>query len=263
MTDLIRTAHHGPVAEIILHRPEKRNALTWPMLEALAAALAAAERLPGVRALLLRGEGPGFSAGIDLGAFADLAERYGPGWQAHMLNITAAFQHAVGQAERCTVPTIAVLHGFALGLGLEVALACDFRLAAEGTRLGLPETRLGLIPDVGGTTRLARLAGPARAKELILTGRQIDAATAEGWGLLTAVTPADELRDAALKLAGEIALAAPLAIAAAKRVIDELADLDRGLHLEAWAQRGLVQTEDFATGVAAAAARQMPAWQGR
>jgi enoyl-CoA hydratase/carnithine racemase len=162
-----------------------------------------------------------------------------------MTQVTAAFQDLVGRFARSPLPTIALLHGFALGLGLELALACDLRLAAEGTRLGLPEGRLGLIPDVGGTTRLTRLVGPGRAKEMILTGSPIEAAKAEQWGLVNGLCPLPDLRAQGLALAAEISECAAPAVSAAKRVIEGAADLERGLALEAWAQAGLVGTEEF------------------
>jgi enoyl-CoA hydratase/carnithine racemase len=233
------------VAEIVLDRAEKRNALSWEMLNEAAAALKAAERLPGTRAVLVRGEGPGFSAGIDLATFAGLEAIFGPGWQERMAQVTAGFQGLVGAFARSPLPVIALLHGFALGLGLELALACDLRLAAEGTRLGLPEARLGLIPDVGGTTRLTRLVGPGRAREMILTGQAIEAAKAEQWGLVNALCPLPDLRARGLGLAAEISQCAPLAVSAAKRVMEGTADVERGLALEAWAQAGLVGTEEF------------------
>jgi enoyl-CoA hydratase/carnithine racemase len=248
MAGLVRLEREGAVAEIVLDRTEKRNALSWEMLNEVARALEAAEREDGTRAVLVRGEGPGFSAGIDLGTFAGLAGLepvFGAGWQARMPQVTAQFQGLVGAFARSPLPTIALLHGFALGLGLELALACDLRLAAEGTRLGLPEGRLGLIPDVGGTTRLTHLVGPGRAREMILTGSPIDAAKAEQWGLINAVCPLPDLRAKGLALAAEISQCAPQAVSAAKRVIEGAADVERGLALEAWAQAGLVGTEEF------------------
>jgi enoyl-CoA hydratase/carnithine racemase len=250
MAGLVRLEREGAVAEIVLDRAEKRNALSWEMLNEVARALEAAEREDGTRAVLVRGEGPGFSAGIDLGTFAGLAELepvFGAGWQAppRMPQVTARFQRLVGAFVRSPLPTIALLHGFALGLGLELALACDLRLAAEGTRLGLPEGRLGLIPDVGGTTRLTHLVGPGRAREMILTGSPIDAAKAEQWGLVNAVCPLPDLRGKGLGLAAEMSQCAPQAVSAAKRVIEGAVDVERGLALEAWAQAGLVGTEEF------------------
>lgn len=263
MMSEVQTVRRGHLIEIILNRPEKRNAIHWPMMAAAADAVRQAESQPGVRAVLIRGEGSGFCAGIDVAAFADMASQFGEGWRENLFPLTAAFQGAVGQFERSSVPTIAVLHGFCLGLGLELALACDFRIAAEGTRLALPETRLGIIPDVGGTTRLTRLIGPARAKEYIMTGKAIDLTKAHDWGLVNAVVPAGEAVAYAEGLVAELAQAAPLAVSYAKRVIDWLADLERGLQMEAWAQAQLMQTQDFETGVQAMLTRQPPEWQGK
>ena len=254
----------GATVVISLNRPEKRNALTLALLAEIGQAISAAGQEPNVRAVLVHGHGLAFSAGIDLGAFADFEREFGPNWRSHMLAITQQFQASLNLVAGCAVPTIALLHGFALGLGLELALACDLRLAAAGTQLGLPETRLGLIPDVGGTTRLTRLVGPGWAKQLILTGGTIDAETAHHWGLVTAVTSASELMDQGLALAAEITRGAPLAVNAAKRVINQVeADVARGLALEASAQNELVQTADFAAGVQAVLTRTPPVWQGR
>jgi enoyl-CoA hydratase/carnithine racemase len=129
--------------------------------------------------------------------------------------------------------------------------------------MGLLETRLGLIPDVGGTTRLTRLVGPARAKELIFTGRQIDATTAASWGIVNYVVSGDELRGKADSLAAEIKMAAPLAVGMAKRIIDGLADIDRGLMIEGWAQSQLFATEDFQEAVQAFMMKQEPQFKGK
>ncbi len=263
MPDWITTQVRGPAFEIILQRTDKRNAIHWPMLQELGAAIDCAEQTAGVRAVVVRGEGTGFSSGIDLQAFAQLSQTFGENWAANMLNVTGAFQAVLNKFERCRLPTIALLHGYALGLGLELALACDLRIAAVGTKLGLPETRLGLIPDVGGTTRLTRLIGPARAKEIILTGKMIDLAQAEHWGLINASVPADQLIASGDAIVNDIAQAAPLAVSAAKRVIDGIADLDRGLQLEAWAQRHLIESDDFQIGVQAMLTKSPPHWRGK
>ena len=260
MAEFVLTQRRDQIFEIVLNRVDKRNAIHWPMLQELGAAIDQAEQTPGVRAVIVRGEGAGFSSGIDLQAFSQLSETFGENWAVHMLNVTGAFQAIVTKFERSSLPTIALLHGYALGLGLELALACDLRYAAPGTKLGLPETRLGIIPDVGGTTRLTRLIGPARAKEVIFTGRMIDVAEAERLGIVNAVAPNDELRARGDSLAGEIALSAPLAVTYAKRVIDGVAEIDRGLQLEAWAQAQLVQTQDFQIGVKAMIMKSPPQW---
>jgi enoyl-CoA hydratase/carnithine racemase len=263
MSENITVELHSTWCEIVVNRADKRNALNWPMMQGLAEAVDDAESRPGLRAVLVRGEGPGFSAGVDLAAFATLDEHFGPDWRSRMLEVSAAFQAVLTRFESCRLPTIALLHGFALGLGLELALACDLRLAAEGTQLGLPEARLGLIPDVGGTTRLARLVGIARAKELILTGRLVDAATAERWGFVNEVVAPTSLRERAEALVGELARSAPLAVSAAKRILNSLPDAAPGLLQEGLAQAQLVQTEDFKVGLQAAQVRQAPEWRGR
>ncbi len=263
MSELVITHQRDTTFEIVLNRPEKRNAINAEMFRQFDAAVTEANRTPGLRAVLIRGEGESFSAGIDVSTLLGLAESHGPHWQQRMRSITDEFQGVLNRLERLELPTIALLHGHCLGLALELALACDLRLAAEGTALGLPETLLGIIPDVGGTTRLTRLVGPARAKELIFTGRRMDAAQAERWGIINGVVPRAELAAAGDALAAEIAAAAPLAVGMAKRVIDGLADMDRGLMLEGWAQSQLFGTQDFLEGAQAFMTRRRAEWQGR
>lgn len=263
MSALVLSEQREGLLWITLNRPEKRNAINFDLYEQLDAAVQKAAVADGVRAVLLRGAGPSFSSGIDVTNFMLLAQNYGEGWRQRMRTITADFQAVLNRLERLELPTIALLHGHCLGLALELALACDIRLAAEGTRLGLPETRLGMIPDVGGTTRLTRLVGPARAKELIFTGREIDAAQAAEWGIVNDALPADALQARGEELAAEIAAAAPLAVGMAKRVIDGLSDLDRGLQLEGWAQSQLFQSEDFMEAIRAFMERRTPEFKGR
>lgn len=263
MSELVLTRHEGRIFEIILNRPEKRNAINWPMMEALDAAVTAAENAADVRVIILRAEGPSFSAGIDLIGFPELSERFGEHWRENLFPLTSAYQAVLNKFERCSFPVIALLHGHCIGLGFELALACDLRIAAESTKLGLPEARLGLIPDVGGTTRLTRLVGPARAKELIMTGRQFDEDYAERWGIVNHVVPGNALLTSGQTLADELIQAAPLAVSYAKKVIDSLADIERGLQLEAWAQSVLMRSEDFQRGAQAAMLKQPPEWQGR
>jgi enoyl-CoA hydratase/carnithine racemase len=263
MNNLIQTQQRDDIFEITLNRPEKRNAINREMLAGLDTAVSQANRIPNLRAVLLRGEGAAFSAGIDVSALLGLAQEYGPHWQTRMHAITDEFQGVLTRLERLELPTIALLHGYCLGLALELALACDIRLAAAGTKLGLPETRLGIIPDVGGTTRLTRLVGPGRAKELIFTGRQFDADYAARWGIVNGVVAAEQLLPQAEALVAEIRKAAPLAVGMAKRVIDGLADIDRGLMLEGWAQSELFKTDDFMEGAQAFMMKRPPEFKGR
>jgi len=263
MSDLVLTQQRETYFEITLNRPEKRNAINNELYTAFEAAVAEAGRATGVRAVLIRGEGKAFSSGIDVSDFLLLPQKYGPDWQQHGRQITDDFQHVLTRLERLERPTIALLHGHCLGLAMELALACDIRVAATGTKLGLPETRLGLIPDVGGTTRLVRLVGPARAKELIFSGKLIDADLAERWGIVNSVVPGEQLLEKGQELVEEISLAAPLAVGMAKRVIDGLADIDRGLMLEGWAQSQLFSTEDFMEGAQSFLMRRKPDFKGK
>lgn len=263
MSDLILTQQRDVIFEIVLNRPDKRNAINNDLFRAFDAAIMQANRIPGLRVVVIRGAGQVFSAGIDISNLLGLASTHGPHWQQRMRAITDEYQAVLTRLERLEIPTIAALHGYCLGLAFELALACDFRLAAEGTMLGLPETRLGMIPDVGGTTRLTRLVGPARAKELIMTGRQFSAADAARWGIVTDAVPLESLPGKIEELAAEIILAAPLAVGMVKRVIDGLADIDRGLILEGWAQSELFSSEDFLEGAQAFMMKRPPQFKGR
>ncbi len=263
MSELVLTQQRDTIFEIILNRPDKRNAMNEALIGELDTAVQTANRTPGIRTVIIRGEGKSFSAGIDVSSLLGLAGKYGPHWQQRMRSITDDFQAAHTRLERLEIPTIALLHGHCLGLAMELALACDIRIAAEGTQMGLPETRLGIIPDVGGTTRLTRLVGPARAKELIFTGRHFDMAYAERWGIVNYVLPADQLMHKAEELAEEINQAAPLAVGMAKRVIDGLSDIDRGLMLEGWAQSQLMSSEDFLEGAQSFMMKRPPQFKGK
>jgi enoyl-CoA hydratase/carnithine racemase len=263
MTNLVLVERREAVVEIVLNRADKRNAMNWELLKDLDAAITKVSTMGGVRVVLLRGEGRGFSAGIDLMSFQDTPEIFGENWRHNMLPVTAAYQAIVNKFERCPFPVIALLHGYVLGLGLELALACDMRIVTEGTLLGLPETMLGIVPDVGGTTRLTRLIGHARAKEYIMTGKNIPVDCAERWGLVNYVVPKNGLMEKAEQLTAELVNAAPLAVSYAKQVINGIDDVDRGLQLEAWAQAHLMATEDFEQGAAAMITKQKPQWKGK
>lgn len=263
MEPAVITKQDGQLFEIILNQPAKRNAIGWDAFQALAAAVECVDHAVGVRAVLLSSSGGGFSMGIDLNALANIADRYGDNWQARMPSLISDFQTVLNKLERLKLPTIALLRGYALGLGFEIALACDFRFAARHTKLALPETRLGLIPDVGGTTRLTRLIGPARAKEYIMSGKLIPLHKAEAWGLVNRVVPAQDLRSQALELIAELNDAAPLAVKYTKHIINELSETKSGQQLEIWAQSQLFQTQDFQIGLQSALQKSTPRWLGK
>ena len=261
----VKTQIQGHIFEIILNRPEKRNAMNLDLMEQLENAIDEAEKygFDQIRAVIVRGEGAGFSAGIDLLSFSEMPRAFGDGWQKNLFPMTATYQRILTKFERSKFPTILVAHNFCIGMAFELALACDFRIASENTQLGLLETRLGLIPDVGGTTCLVRLVGVGLAKELIMTGRQFDAQYAHQHGIINRVTSPDNLMQQALELADELAQAAPLAVSYAKRVIDAIAEVEQGLKHEAWAQNVLINSEDFAQGAQALLLKQKPEWKGQ
>ena len=253
----------GAVALVGLARPEKRNAIDRDTLRALIDAVSAAERDRAVRAVVLYGEGRVFSAGVDFTMLA--GDVGGHGERTPFRAQVGEMQALVGRLETIEKPVIAAMHRYVPGLALEVALACDFRIATDDCELGLPEVKLGLVPDVGGTTRLVRTVGYAKAKELILTGRMIAASEALQIGLVTEVAPDGTHVEAAVRLAEEIAQNAPLAVGLAKRLIDLGASSDPHTFqaMELLVQSVLVPTEDAREGARALAERRTPRFTGR
>jgi len=198
----------GPLALVLVTRPDKLNALNDATLVELTAAFTELRADPAVRCVILSGgeaKRPAFVAGADIAEMADQEP-------LEAKRRSQLGQHLCATIEGLGKPVIAAINGFALGGGLELALACHIRLAAEGARLGLPEVTLGIIPGFGGTQRLPRLIGLAAAVELIATGRHVDAAEALALGLVNHVYPADRLLAEARALAGKIAANGPLAV---------------------------------------------------
>lgn len=263
----IRYQRQGGVGTLTLARPGKRNAqnpLMWQELARLGAELLTDETL---RCLVVTAEGPVFSAGIDLvegmaGLLADWAAR--PADESTIAEGMAA-AGTFSWIPELGCASVAAVRGHAYGAGLQLALACDFRIFAEGTRVGLPETRFGLLPDMGATVRLPRIIGEARARELILLGEVIDAGEALRIGLANKVVPGADLEAAAAELAGRLAAQPPLAIRGARRAID--AAWHRGpqesVRVALEAQLRCLQSEDFTEARQAMAEGRTPHWQGR
>jgi enoyl-CoA hydratase/carnithine racemase len=222
-----------------------------------------AERTEGVRLIVVRGEGQAFSAGLDLMTMGGNVEQFGEDWMKRPHELTRYWQACLNRLGASPLPTLALVHGYCIGAGMEVALACDLRYASPDVKLSLEETKIGIIPDVGGTTRLTHLLGPARAKEMIFTSRRLDAVTAERWGLINKIVPVEEFDSAALALAEEISGCAPLAVAAAKRVVQGILDEEHGLTLETIEQAPLFHTQDLQIGAQAAMLKQKPDWKGQ
>jgi len=226
--------------------------------ETVASLRQAWERLDGsdVRALVIASASPRlFCAGADIKAFTALDEASSRDYIAGMHALLRSF-------EQSSIVTIAAVNGLALGGGCELAMACDLRLAAESARFGQPEIKLGIIPGFGGTQRLARLVGPAKALEMNLLGEPIRAQEAQALGLVNRVVADDQLLDAALGTAQTIAVQAPLAVAAIKQVSAH-ADLDAGIAAEQEAFAGVFASADAREGIAAFLEKRAPEFQGR
>lgn len=249
----------GGIATLTLCRPAARNALNRALVAALLTALRDLAARPDLRVVILRGAGErAFCAG------ADLRERLGLDAAARGAH-TARIAAAADALAALPMPTIAALHGYTLAGGLELALACDIRLAAEDAVFGLPEVRIGIFPGAGAPARLPRLIGPGKARELIFSGRRIDAAEALACGLVERVVPVADLDATVAALAGEIAAAAPLAVRAAKRALALADDLPLAEALAAieGVRRPLDATADYAEGLAAFAERRPARFTGR
>jgi enoyl-CoA hydratase/carnithine racemase len=239
---VLREARPDGVVVLRLNRPPM-NPLSQAMLTAIGDAAADLGADASVKAVVVLGSEKALAAGADIKEFGD---------QDAARRIGATFRRAFDGLGAIPRPVIAGIRGFALGGGMELALACDLRIAADTARLGQPEILLGIVPGAGGTQRLPRLVGPARAKELIWSGRQVKADEALAIGLVDRVVPAGELEDAAVAWASELASGAVAAMGLAKRAIDHGLDgsLARGNDLEAEAFVEVFGTDDAATGVA-------------
>jgi len=243
------------VATITLDVPEKMNRVSMTARDQIAALFDEFAADDAVRFVVLEGSGDkAFTAGGDIAGFL----RAEPETLSRLAWNVAA-------PERCPKPVIAKLRGYTFGVGLELALACDFRIAADDVQLALPEVTIGMIPGSGGTQRLARLVGLGRAKDIILRGRRVQADEALALGLVTEVVPPAELDAAVGRLVEELSRLSPLALAMAKRVLNHAYDgpLPVGLELEGLAYGLLRTTHDFREGVEAFVEKRPPKFEGR
>lgn len=255
----VRLSFDGPIAYVTMSRPEALNALNGKVLRELKDAVAAVRANPAARVVILSGEGGAFVAGADIKEMQALAAK-----PAAIREFTAFGQGVLCDIESLPQPVIAVIDGVALGGGLELALACDIRLASPESRFGYPEVGLGIIPGLGGTQRTPRLVGPSVASELVLTGDIIDANEAARIGLVNRVLPPTLLMGAAKKLAGRIASRAPLAIAKGKAAIQATQQLPlrKGLGYELGQVMALMATADRVEGMQAFMEKRKPAFTG-
>lgn len=259
MAELVRL-ELGEVAHLELDNPPM-NLVNEELLTQLEAALATLETCAptDVRAVVVTGAGDrAFSAGSDVKAFES---HTGDAGRPHFTREEGVFSRLA----KLPMPTIAAIEANALGGGLELALACDIRVASENAKLGLPEVRLAVTPGAGGTQRLSRVIGVGRAKELSLTGRIIDAHEAERIGLVSRVVPTGQAKAAAYEIGNEIAQRGPLAVREVKRLIDQSADLalDDGIKAEVDASERVFNSEDMLEGAHAFFEKRPPSYRGK
>jgi len=255
MSEFLRVERQGPVTTLWIDRQPKMNTMTVAMRNEFPDLFREFDRDDGIRVVVIRGAGgKAFSAGGDVAEFLTLAPADLELWGDTLTT-----------AERCRKPVIAAIDGYTMGAGLELAVACDFRIATLRSEFAFPEVRLGMIPGSGGTQRAMRLIGMTRAKLFMMTGQRIPAERAEAWGLITQAVANDGLDAAVGALAGELADKAPLALRTLKMVLNRGADapLDTALELERKSYAWLRATHDYEEGVRSFLDKRPPRYQGR
>jgi enoyl-CoA hydratase len=253
-TTKVKFAIQGAIARITLNRPEKLNALDPEMLAALEDAVSQAEQSREVRAIILEAVGEkAFCVGADILAWTALSPL--EMWSQWIRQGHRVFD----RIERAKQPVICAIQGFAYGGGLELAMACDLRIVTDGARFAMPEVKLGTVPGWGGTDRLPKLVGSARAKQMIFTGEPIVAEVAERWGLANEVVPAASLSDRVKEIAEKIAGNAPVAVQTAKQLIANSSSAT----LESLAAAVNAFSEDAKEGLAAFREKRPPKFEGR
>lgn len=243
------------VAQIILNRPEVMNALNFEMICEIGKAVDIIAEDSNARVLIISGKGENFAAGADIPPMLDNTPQ-----QARK----KTFNNTYNSIEKLDIPVIAAISGYALGGGLELALACDIRICSADSKLGLPEIRLGIFPGAGGTQRLPRIIGLGRAKEMILTGNSVDACKALDYGLCNIISDGDPKVEA-LKFAGELAVLSRTALSCAKRVINfsSESNLASGINYEEDVWAGCFSTEDQHEGMTAFIEKRKPVFSGK
>ena len=258
MPDRVLYQVEDRVATVTMSRPEKLNAMDRQTFDELRRAALRAAEDPEVGAVVVTGAGRAFSAGLDLAEFAAMAE------VDHAEQVIGELQRAIGAFDLLPKPVVAAVNGLAVGGGLQLAIACDLRLAAASAQFASWEMRCAIVPDLGGTERLPRLIGLGRAKELVFTGRQVGAAEAEHIGLVNRVVPDADLPLAAKELAAGLASGPTLALGMAKQLLNESFDrgVSEGLGAARRAQRLTLASADHREARAAFAERRPPRFSG-
>jgi enoyl-CoA hydratase/carnithine racemase len=264
MSDALVVEHSQGTLQLMLNRPARRNALSVELMEQLESELLRASGDTSVRAVILTGAGgKSFCSGMDLEVLH--GHLTGQPGGAQIRKLQRWLQEVFCRLEELEKPTICAVEGACVGGGLELALACDFRVAAEDAFFGFPEVKIGMLPDLGGTTRLARMVGPSVAKEWLMTGRSYSAAQAQALGLVSEVVKQGAALEAARKLGEELAANAPVALAWCKRVVDRGLGMSirDSLELEQDAMTELLPSADLKEGVEAFLQKRKPKFSGR
>lgn len=251
----------GPVLSLIMNRPDKLNAISPRLLEEMAQALDEISRMENLRLLVIRGAGRAFSSGTDLQALAGQGlERVPTAFRYHL----SRMQEVFGRISSLEKPVLAVIHGYALGAAMELALACDFRICTLDARFALPEVQYCLVPDLGGCQRLVRILGVAKAKELVMLGRALDGSKAQELGLVNKAVSSDKMDQELDKWKEEILALPPLSIGLAKRVVDLSPDtgLQAALEYTSQVQASLITSRDFEEAIRAKLEKRQPKFQG-
>ncbi len=259
MSDALSIECRDGIAWAIVNRPEVRNALDSALCAELAGAFADLGADPDVRVVVLRGAGDrAFISGADINEFR---KRLATPEDALAYDEEAeALMSAIAAVPK---PVIAMIHGFAIGSGLLVAMACDLRIASDAVRVGIPVARIGLVPPVPDVARLVRLVGPGRAKDLLMTGRSIAAGEALSLGLLNRIVPAEELETVTGEVAGLLARNAPLSLKAVKQIVDRIGAAGKAVAEGAPWYEEIYRSDDFREGVEAFLEKRRPAFRGR
>ncbi len=259
--EFISFDRNDAIAILRLNRPDNLNSWNLRMREELRDAIKACVENDELRVLIVTGTGRAFSAGEDVRGMGDLSAVGPKGFRRRVRMIHNVFD----EIEQMEIPVIAAINGVAAGGGLELALSCDFRFAADTAKMGLPEGNVGLIPGSGGISRLVKLVGPAKAKRLVMTGEIVPAETALAYGLVEEIVPADELMDRAVAFAEQLAAKAPLALGSAKIVINQCVNVDTetGRNFERIAQSVLKLTDDHKEGAQSFIEKRKPNFTGR
>ena len=250
------------IAKIVINRPEKRNAMNRALFADIREVFYQLQADTDIRVILVTGTNGTFSAGIDLQEIAQLGQEFSVSQLRHFAE---ELQASFNATEACEKPVVALIDGHCYGAGLELALACDFRIASETAKIGFLETQLGMIPDLGGTSRVVRALGVSRAKRIIMLAEVFGGFEAKEIGLVDWVVPSAQLEDKGIEIAEKLSKNAPLALGVAKKTIDRVygMSIESALTVERLSQLELLRSEDIVEAITSKIEKRPPVFQGK